>query len=144
MNNKRPRYFVYSALFQHSICSYIQIISHICVLQRYSNSFSFRVSARHLLWKEDFMEDYVLNCLFLVGLPLHSKLQIVRQADSWAGHIQLTMSKHWTPQPDADSLHSLTLWLVDGQGECRPDRKLPALPLKRIFSRLRDEHYPWN
>ena len=60
-------------------CIIIHIMYHAGVLQMNSNSVSFTVSAKPLLWKEDFMEDNVLNCLCcLVGLPLHSKLQVGR------------------------------------------------------------------
>ena len=49
------------------------------------------------------------------------------------------MPKHLSPQPHPHILQSLTLRLIDGDGERWSDRELPALPLKRILSRLGNE-----
>ena len=49
------------------------------------------------------------------------------------------MPKHLPPQPHPHILQGLALRLVDGDGERRPDRELPALPLKRVLSRLGNE-----
>ena len=49
------------------------------------------------------------------------------------------MTEHLSPQPNSNILQSLALRLVDGDGERRSDRELPALPLERILSRLGDE-----
>ena len=86
------------------------------------------------------MEDHIsCNQPCLVGILHCSKLQLSWKAYPGASHVELPMPKHLAPQPHTYVHHRLTLGLVYGDCERRPDWELPSLPLEGVFSRLGDE-----
>ena len=86
------------------------------------------------------MEDNIpCSQLGLVGFSKDGELEMFWRAHPGAGHVQLSVAEDLPIQPHPHILECLTLGLVDGGGESRPDGELAALPLEGVFSRLGDE-----
>ena len=94
------------------------------------------------LGQEDLLVHNVLGLQLVASccwIPHYGELQLAWSTDSGTGHIELSVAKHLTPQPDSHILQRLALRLVNSRGKGDPDWKLSALPLEWIVSCLWDE-----